>query len=93
MIRNWFAKRPRYHIHFTPTSSSWLNQVERFFAEITNKQIRRGVDRSTVALKRRIRTYLEVHNEDPVPFTWTKSADEILETIARYCERTSASGH
>jgi transposase len=93
MIRNWFAKRPRYHIHFTPTSSSWLNQVERFFAEITNKQIRRGVDRSTVALERRIRAYLEIHNEDPKPFVWTKSADEILETIAKYCERTSASGH
>ncbi len=93
MIRNWFAKRPRYEVHFTPTSSSWMNQVERFFAELTNKQIRRGVDRSTVALERRIRTYLEVYNEDPTPFSWTKPADEILETIARYCERTSASGH
>ncbi len=93
MIRNWFAKRPRYHIHFTPTSSSWLNQVERFFAEITNKQIRRGIDRSTVALERRICAYLEIHNEEPKPFVWTKSADEILETIAKYCERTSASGH
>jgi transposase len=93
MIRNWFAKRPRYHIHFTPTSSSWLNQVERFFAEITHKQIRRGFDRSTLALERRIRDYLKIHNEDPKPFVWTKSADEILETIAKYCERTSASGH
>ena len=93
MIRNWFAKRPRYHVHFTPTSSSWLNQVERFFAEITNKQIRRGVDRSTVALERRIRAYLEIHNEEPRPFVWTKSADEILETVAKYCERTLASGH
>jgi transposase len=93
MIRNWFAKRPRYELHFTPTSSSWINQVERFFAELTNKQIRRGVDRSTVALERRIRAYLEVYNEDPKPFSWTKSADEILETIARYCERNSASGH
>jgi len=92
-IRNWFAKRPRYAVHFTPTSSSWLNQVERFFAELTNKQIRRGVDRSTQALEQRIRTYLEVYNEVPKPFIWTKPADEILQTIARYCERTSASGH
>jgi transposase len=92
-IRNWFNRRPRYHIHFTPTSSSWLNQVERFFAELTNKQIKRGVDRSTKALEQRIRTYLKVHNEDPTPFAWTKSADEILESIAKYCERTSAPGH
>jgi transposase len=93
MIRNWLLKRPRYHVHFTPTSSSWLNQVERFFAELTNKQIRRGVDRSTRALEQRIQRYLKIHNEDPAPFSWTKSADEILESIARYCERTSETGH
>jgi len=92
-IRAWFARRSRSHPHFTPTSSSWLNLVERFFAEITRKQIRRGADRSTQALEKRIRTYLEVYNEDPKPFVWTKTADEILQSIARYCDRISGAGH
>ena len=92
-IKRWFARRPRFHAHFTPTSSSWMNLVERFFALITQKQIKRGAHRSTAALEGAIRNYLDVYNEEPKPFVWTKTADRILETIARYCERTSGTGH
>jgi len=92
-IQRWLAKRPRYHLHFTPTGASWINLVERWFAELTNKQIRRGVHRSTIALEQAIKTYLELNNKNPKPFTWTKTADEILASIARFCERTSNSGH
>src|SRR5215469_5383841 len=91
LIRKWFAKRPRFHLHFTPTYGSWLNLVERWFAEITNKRIRRGVFRSVRELEAAIREYIEVHNEDPKPFVWTKTADQILASIARYAERTNAS--
>ena len=93
LIQRWLAKRPRYHVHFTPTSASWLNLVERFFAELTNKQLRRAAFRSTEELERAIRRYLELRNQDPKPFVWTKSADEILASIARFCQRTSDSGH
>lgn len=86
MIHNWLARRPRYHLHFTPTSSSWINQVERWFAEITRKQLRHGTYRSTQALEQAIREYLEVYNEDPKPFIWTKTADQILESLKTYCE-------
>jgi transposase len=92
-IQRWLAKRPRYHVHFTPTGASWLNLVERWFAELTNKQIRRGVHRSTRALEDTIRSYLEVHNRNPKPFVWSKTADEILNSVARFCKRTSDSGH
>ncbi len=92
-IRRWLAKRPRFHVHFTPTSSSWLNMVERFFAAITEKQIRRGTFRSTRELEKSIRNYLEVHNEKPKPYVWTKTADQILDALARFCKRTSDSGH
>ena len=78
LIQRWLAKRPRYHVHFTPTSASWLNLVERFFAELTTKQLRRAAFRSTEDLERTIRRYLDLRNEDPKPFVWTKSADEIL---------------
>ena len=88
MIRRWFAKRPRFHLHFTPTYGSWLNLVERWFAEITNKRIRRGVFRSVKELESAIRDYIAIHNENPKPFTWTKSADEILASIARFAQRT-----
>jgi transposase len=88
MIRNWFAKRPHFHIHFTPTYGSWINLVERWFAELTNKRIRRGVFRSVRELEAAIREYIDVHNEDPKPFVWTRSADQILDTIARYARRT-----
>ena len=92
-IKRWLLKRPRFHLHFTPTSSSWLNLVERWFAILTEKQLRRGTHRSTVALERAIKNFIEVSNETPKPFVWTKSADEILASIARYCQRTSDSGH
>jgi transposase len=88
-IRRWFRKRPRYHLHFTPTSASWLNQVERWFAELTRKQIRRGAHRSVEELERAIKTYLAVYNRDARPFTWTKSADAILDSVKRYCLRIS----
>lgn len=90
IIRNWFAKRPRFHVHFTPTYGSWLNLVERWFAEITNKRIRRGIFRSVKALEAAIREYIDVHNEDPKPFVWSRSADEILASIARFAQRTRA---
>src|SRR5215831_17428096 len=91
IIRNWFAKRPRFHMHFTPTYGSWINLVERWFAEITNKRIRRGIFRSVKELEAAIREYIEIHNEDPKPFVWTKTADQILASIARYAERTNTS--
>jgi transposase len=89
-IRNWFAKRPRFHMHFTPTYGSWINLVERWFAEITNKRIRRGIFRSVKELETAIREYIAIHNEDPKPFVWSKSADEILASMARFAQRTSA---
>jgi transposase len=93
LIKRWLAKRPRFHFHFTPTSASWLNQVERWFAALTEKQLRRGVHRSTRELEHAIHRYIETTNEDPSPFVWTKSADDILDSIARFCMRTSDSGH
>jgi transposase len=92
-IRRWLAKRPRFHLHFTPTSSSWINMVERWFGLLTQRQIRRGVHRSTLALEAAIENYIAITNEQPKPFVWTKSADEILASVARYCQRTSDSGH
>jgi len=85
LIRNWLAKRPRWHVHLTPTSSSWLNQVERFFALLTDKKIRRGVYRSVNALRADIASFIGHHNADPEPFRWTKSADDILASIERFC--------
>ena len=90
-IRRWLAKRPRYHMHFTPTSASWLNQVERWFALLTQKQLRRGVHRSTQALEEAIMRYIAVANEKPKPFVWTKTADDILASIERFCRRISDS--
>ena len=87
-IRKWFAKRPRFLAHFTPTYGSWINLVERWFAEITNKRIRRGVFRSVKELEAAIREYINVHNESPKPFVWTRTADEILASIARFAQRT-----
>jgi transposase len=88
IIRKWFAKRPRFHLHFTPTYGSWINLVERWFAEITNKRIRRGIFRSVKELEAAIREYIDVHNEAPKPFVWTRTADEILASIARFAQRT-----
>src|SRR4030088_2790429 len=82
-VKRWLKAHPRFHMHFTPTSASWLNMVERFFAEITRNRIRRGVFKSVAELKTAIMEYLEKHNIDPKPFTWTKSAGEILEKVAR----------
>ena len=90
LIRKWFAQRPRFHMHYTPTYGSWINLVERWFAELTNKRIRRGVFRSVKELEAAIREYIKVHNEDPKPFVWTKTADQILASIARYAQRTTA---
>ena len=91
-IRDWLAKRPRWHVHFTPTGASWINQVERFFALLTDKQIRRGVHRSTEALEHDIRAFIDAHNADPKPFRWTKTADDILAAIQRFCLRTLQAG-
>jgi transposase len=90
MIRNWFAKRPRFHVHFTPTYGSWLNLVERWFAEITNKRIRRGIFRSVKELEAAIREFIDIHNEDPKPFVWTRNADDILASITRFAQRTNS---
>jgi transposase len=90
IIRKWFAKRPRFHVHFTPTYGSWINLVERWFAEITNKRIRRGVFRSVKELEAAIREYIGVYNENPKPFVWAKTADQILASIARFAQRTCA---
>ena len=87
-IKAWFAKRPRWHVHFTPTSASWINQVERFFAALTEKQLRRGVHRSTEELERAIHDYIDIVNENPEPFRWTKSADDILAAVKRFCIAT-----
>jgi transposase len=92
-VKAWFARRPRFHVHFTPTSASWLNLVERFFALLTTRQIKRGAHRSTRELEQAIRSYLNIYNEDPKPFMWTKTADEILASLARFCGRISDSGH
>jgi transposase len=91
-IRNWFARHPRFHVHFTPTSASWLNQVERWFATLTDKYIRRGTHRSTRQLEQAIKQYLDVHNANPKPFVWAKTADDILASIERFCLRISNSG-
>ncbi len=92
-IRRWLAKRPRFTLHFTPTSASWMNLVERFFATLTEKQIRRGTFRSTQQLESAIKNYLRLYNQDPRPFVWHKTADEILESVGRFCQRTLDSGH
>jgi transposase len=92
-IQRWLLKRPRFQLHFTPTSASWLNLVERWFALLTEQQLRRGVFRSTRNLETTIRSYIDSHNEQPKPFIWTKTADEILSSVARFCQRTLETGH
>ena len=92
-VKRWLLRRPRYHMHFTPTSSSWLNLVERFFSALTEQQLRRGVHRSTKALVAAIEDYIAATNESPKPFVWTKSADEILKSLGNYCARISGKGH
>jgi transposase len=92
-VQRWLLQHPRFTLHFTPTYSPWINQVERWFEELTTRQLRRGVHRSTRSLEDAIRLYLQLNNEAPKPYTWVKTADEILASIARFCLRTSETGH
>ncbi len=87
------AEAPRFDLHFTPASSSWLNLVERWFAQLTNRKLRRSAHRSVTELEAGIRRWVNAWNKEPRPFVWTKTADEILETLASYCERINDSGH
>ena len=89
LIRDWLAKRPRYHLHFAPTSASWLNLVEGWFALLTARQIRRGVFPTVEALEAAIRRHIEATNADPRPFVWTKGADDIPDSVRRFCQRTA----
>jgi transposase len=89
-IRRWLLRHPRFHLHFTPTSGSWLNMVERWFGELTTKKIKRAAHMSVRALEADIRGWIEQWNDDPRPYVWTKTAQQILASIARYCERASA---
>jgi transposase len=92
-IARWLAAHPRFRLHCTPTSSSWLNQVERWFGLLTDKQLRRGVHRSIPALEKDIRAWIQGWNEDPKPFLWIKTADEILERLGSYMQRIPGAGH
>src|SRR5262249_30465560 len=92
-VKRWLGRHPEYHVHFTPTSASWLNQVERFFAAITEQRIRRGAFRSVQALEQAISEYLEHHNREPKPFVGTADAGLILSRIERVCKRICNSGH
>jgi hypothetical protein len=92
-IQRWLVAHPRFRLHFTPTSSSWLNLVERFIAELTTKWRRRGTHRSVAELEGAIQSWIDTWNADPRPLVWTKTADQILDTIATYCQRINASGH
>jgi transposase len=92
-IKRWLAAHPRFHLHFTPTSSSWLNLVERWFGELTTKLLKRGAHRSVRELNADIRAWIKTWNDDPKPFVWTKTADQILESIRRYCNRINQSRH
>jgi transposase len=92
-IQRWLAAHPRFHLHFVPTSSSWLNQVERWFSELTTKLLQRGVHKNVQQLEADIRNWIATWNENPRPFVWTKTADEILGSLAQYCQRISGAGH
>jgi transposase len=92
-IHKWLLRHPRFYLHFTPTSSSWLNLVERWFAELTNRKLRRSAHRTVTELETDIRKWISEWNKNPRPFVWTKTADEILETLAAYCGLITDSGH
>ncbi len=92
-IKRWLATHPRFVLHFTPTSSSWINLVERWFAELTNKKLKRSAHRSVRQLNTEIRAWIEDWNENPRPYVWTKPAEQILESIARYCQRINQTAH
>lgn len=89
-VKRWLLRHPRFHVHFTPTSSSWLNLVEVFFSILSRRLLKRGVHRSTFALEKDIRRFLDTHNDQPKPFVWTKSADQILGQLERYCSAVNA---
>ena len=93
VIKRWLLRHPRFHLHFVPTGSSWLNMVERWFGELTTKKIRRGAHRSVRELERDIKEWIATWNENPRPYVWVKTADQILASIGRYCERISEAGH
>jgi transposase len=92
-INDWLAKHPRFHMHFTPTGSSWINQVERWFGFLTDQLLRRGVHKSVQKLEKDVREWIKTWNEDPKPFVWKKTAEEILHSLARYITRISGAGH
>ena len=92
-IKKWLLRHPRFQLHFTPTYSSWMNLIERWFAELTEKWVRRGTHRSTRELEQAIKHWIATWNEKPRPFVWTKSADEILATLSAYLQRISGTGH
>lgn len=92
-IEAWLAHHPRIHLHFTPTGSSWINQVERWFGYLTDQMLRRGVHKSVQALETDIRNWIQIWNQDPHPFVWTKSAEEILDSLAKYIEKISGARH
>ena len=92
-IRGWLARHPRFHLHFTPTGSSWINQVERWFGYLTDQMIRRGVHKSVQALENDVRAWIEDWNEHPRPFIWKKTAEEILDSLAKYIARISGGSH
>jgi len=92
-IRDWLARHPRFHLHFTPTGSSWINQVERWFGLLTDQLIRRGVHQSVVALENDVRQWIKNWNQDPKPFVWTKTAEDILQSLSKYIAKISDAGH
>jgi transposase len=92
-VQRWLAAHPRFHLHFTPTSASWLNLVERWFAELTNRKLRRSSHHSLADLETDVRAWIEAWNNNPKPFVWTRTADEILSSLATYCGRINDSGH
>jgi transposase len=92
-IHRWLTAHPRFHLHFTPTSSSWLNLVERWFSELTTKNLQRATHRSGGELNTGVRAWIDTWNDNPRPYVWTKTADQILESVARYCMRINDSGH
>ncbi len=92
-VKEWLIRHPRFHLHFTPTSSSWLNLIERWFAELTNRKLRRSAHRSVTELEADVRQWINEWNADPKPFVWTKTADQILDTLAAYCTRINDSRH
>lgn len=92
-VKTWLEKHPRFHMHFTPTYSSWINQVERFFGFVTEDLLRRSDHRSVQALEADLRSWVKAWNDNPTPFIWTKTAQQILESLGRLLKRTSGAGH